>query len=113
MKRSSVLALPLIAAASAFVSPAKATDRDIPISHHDRVYSAERFSNTVSVTDPADNTLLGAIHLGDPLPANFSPLYKGTKSVCNLTLLVISGAATLFNDASECYFITDWTQRCE
>src|SRR5215470_10046801 len=30
-----------------------------PVSHHDRVYAAEQFSNTVSVTDPADNTLLG------------------------------------------------------
>src|ERR1700685_862442 len=57
--------------------PAAATDPDIPISHRDRVYSAEQFSNTVSVTDPADNTLVGAIHLGNPLPASFSPLYKG------------------------------------
>src|SRR5262249_30203927 len=50
---------------------------DIPISHRDRVYSAEQFSNTLSVTDPVDNKLLGAIHLGDPLPASFSPLYRG------------------------------------
>jgi YVTN family beta-propeller protein len=57
--------------------PAAASDPDIPISHHDRVYSAEQFSNTVSVIDPVDNTLVGAIHLGDPLPASFSPLYKG------------------------------------
>src|SRR5207253_11085346 len=47
------------------------------ISHKDRVYSAEQFSNTVSVTDPVDNKLLGAIHLGDPLPGSFSPLYTG------------------------------------
>jgi YVTN family beta-propeller protein len=58
-------------------APAAATDPDIPISHRDRVYSAEQFSNTVSVTDPVDNKLLGAIQLGDPLPASFSPLYKG------------------------------------
>src|SRR5580700_3228314 len=58
-------------------APAAASDPDIPISHRDRVYSAEQFSNTVSVTDPASNTLVGAIHLGDPLPANLSPLYKG------------------------------------
>jgi YVTN family beta-propeller protein len=57
--------------------PAAASDPDIPISHRDRVYSAEQFSNTVSVTDPVDNTLVGAIHLGDPLPGSFSPLYKG------------------------------------
>jgi YVTN family beta-propeller protein len=47
------------------------------VSRQDRVYSAEQYSNTVSVTDPADNRLLGTIHLGDPLPANFSPLYRG------------------------------------
>jgi YVTN family beta-propeller protein len=50
---------------------------DIPISHRDRVYAAEQFSNTVSVTDPADNTLLGVIRLGDSSPGNFSPLYRG------------------------------------
>jgi YVTN family beta-propeller protein len=43
----------------------------------DRVYSAEQYSNTVSVTDPADNRLLGSIHLGDPTPSSLSPLYKG------------------------------------
>jgi YVTN family beta-propeller protein len=58
-------------------APAAASDPDIPISHQDRVYSAEQYSNTVSVTDPVDNKLLGAIRLGDPLPANLSPLYKG------------------------------------
>jgi YVTN family beta-propeller protein len=47
------------------------------MSHRDRVYAAEQFSNTVSVTDPADNKLLGVIRLGDPSPGNFSPLYKG------------------------------------
>src|ERR1700722_10708186 len=84
MKRISLLTILL--AATAFGSapyawggqaPAAASDPDIPISHRDRVYSAEQFSNTVSVTDPADNTLFGAIHLGNPLPASFSPLYKG------------------------------------
>jgi DNA-binding beta-propeller fold protein YncE len=57
--------------------PGAASDPDIPISHRDRVYSAEQFSNTVSVTDPVDNKLLGVIRLGDPLPASFSPLYRG------------------------------------
>ncbi|HEY6893098.1 MAG TPA: hypothetical protein VI258_02945 [Rhodanobacteraceae bacterium] len=47
------------------------------MSHRDRVYAAEQFSNTVSVTDPADNTLLGVIRLGDPQPTNFTPLYRG------------------------------------
>ena len=58
-------------------APGSASDKDIPISHRDRVYAAEQFSNTVSVTDPADNTLVGVIRLGDPQPMNFSPLYKG------------------------------------
>ena len=58
-------------------APGTATDPDIPVSHHDRVYAAEQFSNTVSVTDPADNKLLGVIRLGEPSPTNFSPLYKG------------------------------------
>ena len=57
--------------------PGAASDPDIPISNRDRVYSAEQFSNTVSVTDPLDNKLLGVIRLGDPLPANLSPLYRG------------------------------------
>src|SRR2546423_1109911 len=57
--------------------PGAASDPDIPISHRDRVYSAEQFSNTVSVTDPVDNKLVGVIRLGDPQPGNFSPLYKG------------------------------------
>jgi YVTN family beta-propeller protein len=50
---------------------------DRPVSHRDRVYAAEQFSNTVSVIDPASNELLGVIRLGDPQPANFSPLYRG------------------------------------
>ena len=64
-------------AALAGQAPGAASDPDIPISHRDRVYAAEQFSNTVSVTDPADNKLLGVIRLGDPQPGNFSPLYKG------------------------------------
>ena len=84
MKRNSILTVLLVTTAlfgvrSAWAgqAPAVATDPDIPISHRDRVYSAEQFSNTVSVTDPVDNKLVGAIHLGDPLPASFSPLYTG------------------------------------
>jgi YVTN family beta-propeller protein len=63
--------------AQAGQAPSAASAADIPISHHDRVYAAEQFSNTVSVTDPVDNKLLGVIRLGDPQPANFSPLYRG------------------------------------
>jgi YVTN family beta-propeller protein len=57
--------------------PGSQADHDVPISHRDRVYAAEQFSNTVSVMDPADNRLLGVIRLGEPQPANFSPLYRG------------------------------------
>jgi hypothetical protein len=79
MKRISILTVLLAVTALIGVPcawsgqvPGAASDPDIPISHHDRVYSAEQFSNTVSVTDPVDNALVGAIHLGDPLPASFS-----------------------------------------
>jgi YVTN family beta-propeller protein len=58
-------------------APFAASAPDIPISHHDRFYTADQFSNTVSVIDPADNRLLGLIKLGDPTPANLSPLYRG------------------------------------
>jgi YVTN family beta-propeller protein len=70
---------------------------NVTISSRDRVYSAEQFSNTVSVTDPSTNTLLGVIKLGDPQPGNFSPLYKGQVLVHGLgfspdgkTLAVVS-----------------------
>jgi YVTN family beta-propeller protein len=83
MKRVSILTALL--AATALIAghawagqvPASASDPEVPISHRDRVYAAEQFSNTVSVTDPADNKLLGVIRLGDPQPGNFSPLYRG------------------------------------
>lgn len=65
------------AAAIAGQAPASLDAPDIPVSHHDRVYAAEQFSNTVSVTDPVSNRLLGVIRLGDPSPGNFSPLYHG------------------------------------
>jgi YVTN family beta-propeller protein len=78
--KSALLAGTMLAACSpAFAgqAPGALAAADIPVSHHDRVYAAEQFSNTVSVTDPVDNKLLGVIRLGDPQPANFSPLYKG------------------------------------
>lgn len=63
--------------AQAGQAPRATADADIPMTHRDRVYTAEQFSNTVSVTDPVDNKLLGVIRLGDPAPGNFSPLYRG------------------------------------
>src|SRR5579871_678759 len=89
----------LAVCSSAFAgqAPGRLAAPDIPLSHHDRVYAAEQFSNTVSVTDPVDNKLLGVIRLGDPQPANFSPLYKGQVLVHGMgyspdhhTLVVVS-----------------------
>src|SRR5271169_7118851 len=84
MRHNVILAVLLVATglvgvryALAGQAPAAASDPDIPISHQDRVYSAEQYSNTVSVTDPVDSKLVGTIRLGDPLPANLSPLYSG------------------------------------
>jgi YVTN family beta-propeller protein len=84
MKRTSILSTALTVAAMAVAhlavagqAPGSLSDPDIPVSHHDRVYAAEQFSNTVSVIDPADNKLVGLIRLGDPSPGNFSPLYHG------------------------------------
>jgi YVTN family beta-propeller protein len=70
---------------------------DVPLSGRDRVYLAEQFSNTVSVIDPGTNTNLGVIRLGEPQPANLSPLYRGQVLVHGLgfspdhrTLAVVS-----------------------
>src|SRR5580700_4640362 len=78
-------------------APGAASEADIPLSHTDRVYAAEQFSNTVSVVDPSTNRLLGVIRLGDPQPGNFSPLYRGQVLVHGLgfspdhkTLAVVS-----------------------
>jgi YVTN family beta-propeller protein len=78
--KSALLAGTMLAAgmpAWAGQAPGALSAADIPVSHHDRVYAAEQFSNTVSVSDPVDNKLLGVIRLGEPTPANLSPLYKG------------------------------------
>src|SRR6266480_1491736 len=83
---------------------------DIPISSHDRVYTADQTSNTVSVIDPAENKLLGVIRLGDPVPGALSPLYKGQLLVHGLgyspdskTLAVVSvgsNSVTLIDTAT-------------
>jgi YVTN family beta-propeller protein len=72
-----LVAIAFAAPASAGQAPGAASAPDVPISHHDRVYSAEQFSNTVSVIDPVDNKNLGVIRLGDTEPGNLSPLYRG------------------------------------
>ena len=74
-----VVSLALLAARplAAGQVPKAAAAPDVPVSHHDRFYTADQFSNTVSVIDPADNRLLGVLRLGDPSPGNMSPLYRG------------------------------------
>jgi YVTN family beta-propeller protein len=56
---------------------APTTGARVAVSSHDRVYTADQTSNTVSVIDPAANQLLGVIRLGDPVPGALSPLYRG------------------------------------
>jgi YVTN family beta-propeller protein len=84
MNRTSILTALLAAAALINVqyswagqAPGAANAPDIAISHKDRFYTSDQFSNTISVIDPMDNKLLGVLRLGDPTPGNLSPLYKG------------------------------------
>lgn len=74
---SAALLVAAVLSGSAWAQQVPWAAPNVSISHRDRVYAAEQFSNTVSVIDPADNKLLGVIRLGDPQPGNFSPLYKG------------------------------------
>ena len=97
MIRAFPFVLVVALAAPAGQAPAPASAPDVPVSGRDRVYAAEQFSNTVSVIDPAANKLLGVIRLGEPLPANLSPLYRGQVLVHGLgfspdhrTLAVVS-----------------------
>src|SRR6202795_664442 len=90
----------LAGSAGAGQAPGAASAPDVTVSHRDRVYAAEQFSNTVSVTDPAANKLLGVIRLGDPQPMNLSPLYRGQVLVHGMgfspdrkTLVVVSIAS--------------------
>ena len=78
--RTLALAVALFAAvglADAGQAPGAAAAPDISVSSRDRVYIGEQWSNTISVVDPSSNTMVGAIHLGDPQPGNMSPLYRG------------------------------------
>ena len=74
---SSALFLALAGNSLAGQAPFSASSPDVPISHRDRVYSAEQYSNTVTVVDPVDNRRVGVIRLGEPQPGNLSPLYRG------------------------------------
>lgn len=51
---------------------------------HDRIYTGNQVSNTVSVIDPATNKLLGEIVLGKPQPNILTALYKGQALVHGL-----------------------------
>jgi len=83
---------------------------DIAVSSHDRVYTADQTSNTVSVIDPSANKLLGVIKLGDPVPGALSALYIGQLLVHGLgyspdskTLAVVSvgsNSVTLIDTAT-------------
>ena len=70
MKRKIFTAALLAGTVIAGVSPAVAGQApygasapNIPVSSHDRVYTGDQFSNTVSVVDPSDNKTLGVIPL--------------------------------------------------
>jgi YVTN family beta-propeller protein len=99
MKLCVATALMLCIAVPAFggQAPGAATAPNIAISHRDRFYTSDQFSNTVSVIDPMDNRFVGVLPLGDATPANLSPLYKGQLLVHGMgfspdhrTLLAIS-----------------------
>jgi YVTN family beta-propeller protein len=70
-------------------------------SAQDRVYTADQNTNTVSVFNPANNTLLGQIKLGDIRPSDLlSPLYRGEINVHGLgfspdhkTLIAVSNGS--------------------
>lgn len=93
-------------------TPSKAISAEagLAISSRDRVYTADQTSNTVSVINPATNTLLGRIRLGNPRPNVLSPLYRGELNVHGLgyspdgrTLVVIStgsNSVTLIDTAT-------------
>src|SRR5256885_15608922 len=92
-----IVGITAFVAATAFTAGHHQEGQGVPVSHSDRVYAAEQFSNTVSVSDPADNRLVGVLRLGDPSPGNFSPLYRGQVLVHGLgfspdhrTIVVVS-----------------------
>jgi YVTN family beta-propeller protein len=66
----------------------------------DRVYTADQNTNTVSVIDPVNNSLLGQIVLGNVRPDVLSPLYKGEINIHGLgfspdhkTLIAVSNGS--------------------
>lgn len=89
-KQAALASALAVLAVAAFAAP----------SAQDRVYTADQNSNTVSVIDPASNTLLGQIRLGNQRPDVLSPLYKGEINVHGMgfspdhkTLIVVSNGS--------------------
>ena len=73
-----------------------------PVTSNDRVYSADQTSNTVSVIDPATQTLAGEIVLGAVRSEVLSPIYRGEANVHGLgfspdhrTLVVVSNQSPI------------------
>ena len=54
------------------------------VTSHDRVYTGDQTSNTVSVVDPATQKLAGVIALGAPRSEVLSPIYRGEGNVHGL-----------------------------
>jgi YVTN family beta-propeller protein len=82
--------------AALFAAPLMA---QTPVTSNDRVYTGDQTSNTVSVIDPATQTLAGEIVLGAPRSDVLSPIYRGEANVHGLgfspdhrTLVVVSVA---------------------
>jgi YVTN family beta-propeller protein len=110
MKSIRIASMVVCLLAPAFAQQAPYGRKNVPVSAHDRVYSADQTSNTVSVVDPSTNKMLGVIKLGDPVPASLSPLYKGALMVHGMgyspdskTLAVVSvgsNSVTFINPAT-------------
>jgi DNA-binding beta-propeller fold protein YncE len=89
--------------------PHLAETPDIPLGSHDRVYTADQTSNTVSVYDPSSNRLVGVLRLDDVTPKNLSPLYRGQLLVHglgfsfdhkNLAIVLIGSNSVTFLDTA-------------
>ena len=82
-----------------------ATRADDP--SHDRVYTGDQVSNTVSVIDPAKNQLLGIIKLGELPPAALAPLYKGQSLVHGLGFSPDGSRLCVVSIGSNCLTLID------
>jgi hypothetical protein len=75
MKKIKFLCIFFCVASSSFAQQALWGRPDIPISSRDRVYTADRTSNTVSAIDPSStNDLLGVMKLGRKSLSRTRPL---------------------------------------